>query len=54
MIGIVITMQMHFYIKLYIYICTGFLERDARFPKIKNILDQLSDDKEGKMSTFNI
>ena len=38
---------MHFYIKVYVYI-HGF-PIDARFPKIKNIPDQLSDDEEGKM-----
>ena len=33
------------------YFCgyTGFPKKDARFSKIKNIPDQLSDDKEGKI-----
>ena len=36
---------------------TGFPKKDARFSKIKNIPDLLSDDKEGRIieiSTFNI
>ena len=28
---------------------TGFLNKDDRFPKIKNISDLLSDDMEGKI-----
>ena len=30
-------------------LCTGFLKKDARFLKIWNNLDLLSDDKEGKL-----
>ena len=46
MIGIVITMLMHFYIEVYVYI--------QGFPKIKNIGDTLSDDKESKIKTKKI
>ena len=53
MIGIVITMLMHFYIKVYVYI-QGFPKETHVSQKFKNIGDPLSDDKEGKISTFNI
>jgi len=33
----------------FLYTHTGFPKKDARFSKIKNIADLLSDDKEGKI-----
>ena len=37
----------HFVLK-YVLLITGFPIKDARFSKLKNIPDLLSDDKEGK------
>ena len=31
------------------FFITGFLQKDARFSKLKNIPDYLSDEKEGKI-----